>query len=90
MTLETALFLPPSFLFFFFNFNFFFLLTFGYAGCSLLCGLSLVVASGGCSLVAMRGLFLAVASLVEHGLCRAHGLQWLWLIGSAAPLHTGS
>ena len=32
-------------------------------------GLSLVLASGGCSLVAMHGLLLAVASLlVEHGL----------------------
>ena len=81
MTLETALFLPPRFVFF--------LLTFGSAGSSLLCGLSLVVASGGCCLVAVCGLLLAVASL-EHGLCRARGLQQLWLTGSAAPLHRGS
>ena len=33
------------------------------------CGLSLVVANGGYSLVAVRGLLIAVASLVaEHGL----------------------
>ena len=38
-------------------------------------GLSLVAMSGGCSLVAMHGLLIAVASLVlEHGL-QARGLQ---------------
>ena len=41
---------------------------FGYAGSSLLCELSLVVASGGYSLVAMRGLLIAVASFLEHRL----------------------
>ena len=43
--------------------------------------LSLVVASGGCSSVAVYGLLIAVASLVEHGfqstgsVIRAHGLS---------------
>lgn len=32
------------------------------------CGLSLVVESGGYSLVAAYGLLIAVASVVEHGL----------------------
>ena len=43
---------------------------------------SLVVADGGCSLVVLRGLLIAVASLVEHRLCgtwasivAAHGLS---------------
>ena len=42
----------------------------GYAGASLLRGLfSLVVESGGCSLVAVRGPLIVVASLVvEHGI----------------------
>jgi len=31
-------------------------------------GLSLIVASGGCSPVAVLGLLIAVASLVEHGI----------------------
>ena len=44
-----------------------YLFTFGCAGSSLLCGLSLVVESEGYSLVAVRGLLIAVASLVaEH------------------------
>ena len=34
----------------------------------LVAGFSLVVASGGYSLGAVRGLFIAVASLMEHGL----------------------
>ena len=39
------------------------------AGSSLLCGLSLVAASGRYSLVAVQGLLIAVASLVaEHRL----------------------
>ena len=48
------------------------------------CRLSLVVASGGYSLVAVFGPLFAVASLViEHGLW-AQGLQWVWLsCGSA-------
>ena len=47
-------------LFFFFNF------IYGCAGSSLLCGLffSLVAESGGCSVVAMHGLLIAVASPV--------------------------
>ena len=41
---------------------------FGCVGSSLLRGLSLAVASGDCSLVAVCGLLIAVASLVaEHG-----------------------
>ena len=44
---------------------------FGCAGSSsLYLGSSLVAVSRGCSLVVVRGLFIAVASLVEHG---AHG-----------------
>ena len=38
------------------------------AGPLLLCGFSLVVASGGYSLVAVHRLLIAVASFVEHGL----------------------
>ena len=42
---------------------------FGCAGSPLLCGLPLVAASGGRSLVVVHGLLLAVVSLiVEHGL----------------------
>ena len=41
---------------------------YGCAGSSLLCVLSLVAASRGYSLAAMRRLFVAVASLVEHRL----------------------
>ena len=37
-------------------------------------GFSLVMESGGYSLVAVHGLLIAVASLREHGL-RVHGLQ---------------
>ena len=45
-----------------------YLFIFGYAGSSLLCGLSLVVTSKGSSLVAVRGLLTAVASpLMEYG-----------------------
>ena len=44
-------------------------LIFGCAGSLLLCvDFSLVVASGGCSLIVVRGLFVAVTSVVEHGL----------------------
>ena len=45
------------------------LFIFGCTGSSLLCGLSLAAVSRGCSLVAVHGLPIAVASLVaEHGL----------------------
>ena len=44
-------------------------------GFGAVCGLSLVAASGGCSLVVVCRLLIVVASLVaEHGL-QAHGLQ---------------
>ena len=47
-------------------------------------GFCLVAASRRFSLVATRGLLIAVASLVtEHGLW-AHGLQQLWFMGSRA------
>ena len=54
-----------------FVFFFFFNFIYGCAGSSLLCGLffSLVAESGGCSVVAMHGLLIAVASPVaKHGL----------------------
>ena len=44
------------------------------------CGLSLAEASGACSLVAVHGLLLAVASLVEHGL--SHCGSWIQLLCS--------
>ena len=48
--------------------NFFFFFIFGCAGSSLLYGLSLVVTSGGYSLVKVPRLLIVVASLVaEHG-----------------------
>lgn len=48
-------------------FNFFFI--FGYAGSSLLCGLSLAVVSQGCSLVGVCEFLIAVASFVaDHEL----------------------
>ena len=55
--------------------------------------LSLVAASRGYSFVAVRGLLIAVASLVaEHGL-QVHGLQQLWHAASRAQAqqmwHTG-
>ena len=52
----------------------------------LLCmDFALVVASGGCSLIVVRGLFVAVASPgVEHG------LQWLWHMGLVASWHVES
>ena len=42
------------------------------------CGLSLVSVSRGYSLVAVHGILIAVASLVEHM------FQWVWLKGSVA------
>ena len=53
----------------FFKIILFLIFIFGCAGSSLLHGLSLVAVSGGCSLVAVRELLIAVASLVaEDGL----------------------
>ena len=56
-----------------------------------MCGFSLVVASGGYSLVVVLGLLIVVASLVaEHGLwgswasaVGAQGLVALWHVGSS-------
>ena len=61
-------------------------LIFGCAGSWLLCvDFALVVASGGCSLIVVRGLFVAMASPgVEHG------LQWLWHMGLVASWHVES
>ena len=39
------------------------------------CGLSLVVVSGGCCLVAVRGLLIAVASFVVEHRLKAFGLE---------------
>ena len=50
------------------------LFIFGCAGSLLVRGLSLVAASGGYSLTVVRGLLIAVASLVAE-----HGLQEHWL-----------
>lgn len=49
---------------------------------ALLCGLSLVVAVGGCSLGAVQGLLVLVASLVAERELELHGLQEL--LGSVA------
>ena len=62
------------------------------------CGLSLVVASGGYSLVVAHRLLHVVASLfVKHRLQSAQAssscsmrAQQLWLMGLAAPRHVGS
>ena len=50
-------------------------------------GFSLVVASGGYSLVAVRGLLIAVAFRLQSTGSRALALLWLWHVGSvvAAP-----
>lgn len=64
--------------------NFIYWLVFGCAGSPLLLGLSLVAASGACSLVAGPGRLVAVVPLLpEHGL-RA-GAQQLGHTGLAAP-----
>ena len=39
---------------------------------------------------AVRGLFIAVASLVVEHRLQAHGLQQLWYTGLVAPRHVGS
>ena len=52
----------------FFKYNFIYLFILGFAESVLFSGFSLVVASRGCSPVAVHGLLTAVASLVaEHG-----------------------
>ena len=64
-------FFSPSWFFFFFFLNFVYLFYLFMAVLGLCCsaGFSLVVASGGYSLVAVHGLLIAVVSLVaEHGL----------------------
>ena len=48
-------------------------------------GLSLVAASGGYSLVAVRGLLVVGASLVQSVSSRGRGLQELWRSGLVAP-----
>ena len=64
--------------------NSFMYLFIGYAGSPLLRGpFSLVVESGGRSLVAVPGPLLVPASLVERGIW-SHGLQQLWLPGPRA------
>ena len=67
-----------------------------------LCGLSLVRASGGCSLVVVRGLLIVVAALAAEHRLEACGLQQLRLPGPGAqaqqlwhmqfvvPQHVGS
>ena len=74
--------------------NFIYLFVFGCTGSSpLSMGFSLVVASGGCLLVAARGPFIAMASLC-NGFSVACGL-WstgsvVAAMGSAAPRRVGS
>ena len=63
--------------FFFFNFYLFIHLFLTVLGLRCYVGFSLVAASGGCSLAAVRGSLAAVASLVEHRL-QVHRLQYLW------------
>ena len=52
-----------------------YLFIFGRAGCSLLRGLSLVAASGGCSLAAVCGLLIAVTPLLQSRGPGVRGLQ---------------
>ena len=55
------------------------------------CRLSLVVASGGYSLVAVHGLLIAVASLVsEHRLLSTGSVAVARCTGLVAPWHEGS
>ena len=51
--------------------------------------LSAVAASGGYSLVAMRGLLIAVASLVAECGLYVYGLQKLRRMGLGDPRHVG-
>ena len=55
-----------------------------------MCGLSLVIVSRGCSLAAVRGLLIVVASLVAEHRLEVHGLQCLGRMGLVAPWHVGS
>ena len=72
--------------------NFICLFIFGCAGCSLLCRFSLVVVTGGCSLVTERGFLTATASLCfQEPLCSTWDLPGLGiepqlLHGQADPL----
>ena len=73
----------------------FYLFTYGSAGSSLLCELSLAVASGGYSLVAVSGFLTEVASLIsESGLLSAQDsvvvARGLWSRGLVAPRHVES
>ena len=61
-----------------------FLTVLGLCCCTL--RISLVVPSGGYSLVVEFWLLIAVASLVEHSL-QAHGLQKLWCVDSVVVAH---
>ena len=57
----------------------------------VVCGLSVVVASGGYFLVVPSRLLIAVASpVVQSTDSRACGLQKFWLMGLAAPQHVES
>ena len=51
-----------------------------------MCGLSLVIVSRGCSLAAVRGLLIAVASLVAEHRLEVHGFQYLGCMGLVAYL----
>ena len=77
--------------FFFFFLKKLYLFIFGCTGSSLaVCGLSLVIVSRGCSLAAVRGLLIAVASLVAEHRLEVHGFQYLGCMGLVAPWHVGS
>ena len=56
----------------------------------VVCGLSLVVASGGYFLAGLSRLLIAVASVVQSTDSRECGLQKFWLMGLAAPQHVES
>ena len=64
-----------GFLWGFLPFPIIYLFIFGCAGCSLLRGLSLAAASGGCPLAAVCGLLIAVAPLLQSRGPGARGLQ---------------
>ena len=78
-------FLEPSALTFFsFLNNFIYLFIFGCADLHYCMGFSLVVASGGYSLVVVYGLPVAVLLLLQSVGSRACESQYLWLPGSRA------
>ena len=70
----------------------FYLFVFGCVGVRCCAGFSLVSESRGLLFIAVQGLLIAVASLVERGLCDAW-TRWLWLPGSRTQAqqlwHTG-